>query len=344
MRDDGNSGDAQERRGDVRVVIHPAPELRDPAERNETRKLSERPAEDIATNAFNEDVDDTLHTLGEDIAGEAVGDADVGDAARHVAALDVAVEVEILRALEERVRGELHASALLGLLTDVDKTDGRPVDGVHLLHEARCHARELKDVVLVGVHRGARIEEARRLPLRRRQHPAERGAIDPADAAEDQEGRRHRGASVAGGHHSVGFAVLDHRGRDTDRGIRAPSERRRGMLVHSDDVLRAADRDARGSFGAQGLADGILAPDEHEVRHTALFPIQQSAPDYLVRGVVAAHRVDGDFHQSAAVLGGRPLGLDRYDLAAAERAAVRARLVRRLRTLALRARNEVHRA
>src|SRR5207249_9712761 len=43
-------------------------------------------------------------------------------------------------------------------------------------------------------------------------------------------------------------------------------------------------------------------------------------------------------------LGGRPLGLDRYDLAAAEGAAVRARLVRRLRTLALRARNEVHRA
>src|SRR5207245_674291 len=47
---------------------------------------------------------------------------------------------------------------------------------------------------------------------------------------------------------------------------------------------------------------------------------------------------------SAAVLGGRPLGLDRYDLAAAERPAVRARLVRRLGTLALRAWNERHRA
>ena len=68
------------------------------------------------------------------------------------------------------------------------------------------------------------------------------------------------------------------------------------MLVHPDDVLRPADRDARRSFGAQGLADGVLAPDEHEVRHTALFPIQQSAPDYLVRGMVAAHCVDGDLH------------------------------------------------
>src|SRR5439155_10184620 len=50
------------------------------------------------------------------------------------------------------------------------------------------------------------------------------------------------------------------------------------------------------------------------------------------------------FTDAPSYLGGRPLGLDRYDLAAAERAAVRARLVRRLRTLALRARNEVHRA
>jgi len=60
--------------------------------------------------------------------------------------------------------------------------------------------------------------------------------------------------------------------------------------------------------------------------------------------VVAAHRVDGDFHQGAAVLSGRPLRLDRYDLAAAECPALRARLVRRLRVLALRARNEIHRA
>src|SRR2546430_3786447 len=40
----------------------------------------------------------------------------------------------------------------------------------------------------------------------------------------------------------------------------------------------------------------------------------------------------------------RPLRLDRYDLAAAERPALRARPVRRLRVLALRARHEIHRA
>jgi len=74
------------------------------------------------------------------------------------------------------------------------------------------------------------------------------------------------------------------------------------MLVHSDDVLRRADRDPRRYIRTEGLADLVLAPDEHEVRWTALFPIQQSAPDDLVRGVVAAHRVDGDIHQSAAVL------------------------------------------
>src|SRR5437879_1099206 len=116
------------------------------------------------------------------------------------------------------------------------------------------------------------------------------------------------------------------------------------MLVHRDDVLRRADGDAWRYLGPERLAYCVLAADEDEVRQTAFFPIQQSAPDYLVRGVVAAHRVDGDFHQSAAVLSRRPLRLDRYDLAAAEHPAMRARLVRRLRALALWARNEVHRA
>jgi hypothetical protein len=116
------------------------------------------------------------------------------------------------------------------------------------------------------------------------------------------------------------------------------------MLIHSDDVFRVPCRDARRQLAAHDLANGVLAADEHEVRRAAFFSIQQSAPDYLVRGVVAAHRVDGDFHQRAAVLSRRPLRLDRYDLAAAIRPALRARPVRRLRVLALRARDEVHRA
>src|SRR2546430_1512497 len=74
------------------------------------------------------------------------------------------------------------------------------------------------------------------------------------------------------------------------------------MLIHSDDGLRRADRDARWDLRTEELANRILAPDENEVRWATFFPIQQSAPDYLVRGVVAAHRVDGDFHWSAAVL------------------------------------------
>jgi len=116
------------------------------------------------------------------------------------------------------------------------------------------------------------------------------------------------------------------------------------MLVHSDDILRVADGDAGRDLGADERANGLLAADKHEVGRATFLSIQQSAPDYLVRGVVAAHCVDGDFHQSAAVLSGRPLRLDRYDLAAAEGPALRARLVRRLRVLALRARNEIHRA
>jgi len=47
---------------------------------------------------------------------------------------------------------------------------------------------------------------------------------------------------------------------------------------------------------AQEWSQTIFAPDEHDVRCAALVPIQQRAPDDLVRGVVATHGVDGYAH------------------------------------------------
>jgi hypothetical protein len=68
------------------------------------------------------------------------------------------------------------------------------------------------------------------------------------------------------------------------------------MLVHPDDIFRVTKRDAGRNLIAEDLADRVLTSDENEVGRTAFFSIQQSAPDYLVRGVVAAHGVDGDLH------------------------------------------------
>jgi hypothetical protein len=67
------------------------------------------------------------------------------------------------------------------------------------------------------------------------------------------------------------------------------------MLVHGDDLGRVMDHDA-GMFAAKQRPEAILTADEHEIRHAALLPIQQHAPDDLVRGVVATHGVDRYAH------------------------------------------------
>src|SRR5712691_11628719 len=87
------------------------------------------------------------------------------------------------------------------------------------------------------------------------------------------------------------------------------------------------------------ISSGAWSPP---IASTAIFT---GAPLFLLRPTegrrsrtVGRHVVTDDH------LRRRPLRLDRYDLAAAERPALRARVVRRLRVLALWARDQVHRA
>src|SRR5260221_10444064 len=69
------------------------------------------------------------------------------------------------------------------------------------------------------------------------------------------------------------------------------------MLVHLDDVPRVDDGDTRARRRAERGPDGLLAPDEHEIGDATLRPVQQRAPNDLVRGVVTTHRVDRDAHR-----------------------------------------------
>src|SRR5256886_1513568 len=87
------------------------------------------------------------------------------------------------------------------------------------------------------------------------------------------------------------------------------------------------------------ISSGAWSPP---IASTAIFT---GALLFLLRPTEGRHsRTVGRHVVTADHLRGRPLGLDRYGLAAAERPAGRARLVRRLGTLALRAWNERHRA
>ncbi len=186
--------------------------------------------------------------------------------------------------------------ALLRLLTDVDESDRWARHGMDLFHEPRRHARVLHEVLRVGVHRRAGVEEAGRGALAEDgQHAAERGAVDPAHSTENEERRGHRRAGAARRDDGVGFALLDERGRDPDRRVGSSAQRVRGMLVHRDHLGRVLDLHA-GVRAAKQRAQALLLPDQHDIGGAALRPIQQRAPDDLVRGVVATHGVDGYAH------------------------------------------------
>ena len=68
------------------------------------------------------------------------------------------------------------------------------------------------------------------------------------------------------------------------------------MLAHTDDVARVDHLDALPRRAAEQVADVRLPAHEHELGGSATRPIQERAPDDLVRGVVATHGIDGDAH------------------------------------------------
>jgi len=104
------------------------------------------------------------------------------------------------------------------------------------------------------------------------------------------------------------------------------------MLVHLHGVTRIDHGHSGVRSATEGPVDLFLASDQNDLSLTAFRSVQQRAPDDLVRGVIAAHRIDRDAH---SVLGGSLLGADLDDLTAPVHATARAGLMRRLGALAL---------
>ena len=94
------------------------------------------------------------------VAGEPVGDDDVGPAEGEVAALDVADEA---RQLREQVVGALaHLVALAHLLADRQQPDAGPVDAVVETGVLGAHPGELHQPLRGAVDGGAHVEQERR--------------------------------------------------------------------------------------------------------------------------------------------------------------------------------------
>src|SRR5262245_58605408 len=85
VRDHGDTVDAQEWRAHVRVVVEATAELPDARQREQTRDLAERSAEDVAADPGLQHVERAFEALREHVAVEAVGEADVGGPPQHIA-------------------------------------------------------------------------------------------------------------------------------------------------------------------------------------------------------------------------------------------------------------------
>jgi len=114
--------------------------------------------------------------------------------------------------------------------------------------------------------------------------PQSAGPVDAADPSEHQERRGHRRPGIPCADDRLRVAALHERRRDPDRRVAAPAERVRRMLVHLDDITGVDDGDARPGRRPERGPDDLVTADEHDLRDAALRPVQQRAPNDLVRG------------------------------------------------------------
>ena len=134
---------------------------------------------------------DALHQLQRDVPREAVGHDHVGHPSHHVAALDVADELERADARPrplEQLRVGLHdqAVAALGLLAVREQPDARTLHPEHGPRQRRAHERELHEVLAPRLGVRAHVQQRHR-PAGNRQRDRERRAVDAARALDVEQ-------------------------------------------------------------------------------------------------------------------------------------------------------------
>ena len=194
--------------------------------------------------------------------------------------------------------------ALLGFLADGEQPHrgilaAEDVTGVHV-----PEARELDEFGGGAVDVGAGVEDDDRL-LGGREDRADGRAREALVQAQEDRGRGHLGAGVAGGDEGVGLAFGLELDADGHRRVGLSADGDRGFVGHLDDVRGVDDLQTRRRFDHEGrsggelrvqlLADDAFASDELElVRRTEFLDHHQCGRDRRRWGVVAPHRIQGD--------------------------------------------------
>ena len=198
---------------------------------------------------------------------------------------------------EQLVRLFAQRVALARLLADRQQADtglgdAEAVAGVHGTHECELHEP-------FGLHLGvgAGVEQDRRRRAGHRDRRGDRGTLHAGDATHAEQGRRHRGARVAGGDHRAGLAVAHGLGGADEGGILLATHPLSRIVVHADDLGRLDQVEAEAGVGIGAVEVG--RPDEQD-RRTGIGG-EERAGDDRTRCVVAAHGVDRDGEHARSV-------------------------------------------
>ena len=155
VADDGDAGDAEQRRAAVfRVVDAPAEMPQRPPRQQRSDAHRDRARQLLAQQILHH-VDEPLADLQRDVAGEAVADDHVGVAAVDIARLDVADELQ-RRALSSRCASRVSSLPLRLFLADRQQPDARRLDAECHARVDAAHHRELQQMLPAGIRRSPR--------------------------------------------------------------------------------------------------------------------------------------------------------------------------------------------
>jgi hypothetical protein len=251
----------------------------------EAAELPPRARLDLLSELVEERLDRPFHELERHVPREAVADDHVGCVREQLTALDVADEVE-MAGLENRMRLADEAVSLLRLLTDREEGDLRVGDAQDLLDEDGAHVPELDEMLRTSVSIRARVDQ-HRSPADGRERHGDRRPVDVRKPADLEESRREHRARVPRRDDGLRVALAHRAAGGEHRAFALLARHVGGLLVHRDDVVGMNDfqtlRERREDF---------LPAEKH--RLDAVRSRRERTRDDLLRGSIAAHRVDGD--------------------------------------------------
>ena len=185
----------------------------------------------------------------------------------------------------------------------VQKAHARRLDAERLLRVERAHAAELQQEFRRALGIRARIDENGVAVLRRKDR-RERRAADTADALDEQRSRREQRAGIAGRDERITAALRQHSCAQHERRVRMLLHDRGGIAVHVHHILGIgklhAVRERIPALGLHAGKDIRAAADQNDL-HAELLCRLQCTAHHGIRGVVASHCIQNDFHACSLI-------------------------------------------